>query len=242
MSDAKVMRYSDDDAVVTVQVFHSETAFSLPLVCRLLNHPDRSFALEVSIDLERANELLEQKPPLHFHAQEEYIEAIQGKIGLEIDGREIVLTPKDGRYAIMPYADHRTYPMLLDQQEPGTSVVKFLLSGEKTDAVFELNPPFFENWYNYQKQIVMHGEKLSLLQLFSTFDAGGTYVSLPNWIPFGQTLSICAGVVIGRWIGGMLGYQPFYRKWTTDWDLACTKMEASFFQRRFANRSLKKDE
>ncbi|KAM3467264.1 hypothetical protein MY5147_006221 [Beauveria neobassiana] len=216
MSDAKVMRYSDDDAVVTV--------LGGAIAGRLLNHPDRSFALEVSIDLERGNGLLEQKPPLHFHAQEEYIEAIQGSIGLEIDGREIVLTPKDGRYAIMPYADHRAYPMLLDQQEPGTSVVKFLLSGEKTDA------------------IVMHGEELSFLQLFSTFDAGGTYVSLPNWIPFGQTLSVCAGVVIGRWIGGMLGYQPFYRKWTTDWDLACTKMEASFFQRRFADRSLKKIE
>ncbi|KAM3525203.1 hypothetical protein MY4038_007395 [Beauveria bassiana] len=234
MSDAKVMRYSDDDAIVTVQVFHSQKRHFFchflggAIAGRLLNHPDRSFALE--------------KPPLHFHAQEEYIEAIQGNIGLEIDGREIVLTPKDGRYAIMPYADHRAYPMLLDQQEPGTSVVRFLLSGEKTDAVFELNPPFFENWYNYQKQIVMHGEKLSFLQLFSTFDAGGTYVSLPNWIPFGQTLSVCAGVVIGRWIGGMLGYQPFYRKWTTDWDLACTKMEASFFQRRFADRSLKKIE
>ena len=48
------------------------------------------------------------------------------------------------------------------------------------------------------------------------------------------------GVVIGRWLGGLLGYQPFYRKWTTDWDLACSKMETSIFQRRFADRSAKK--
>jgi hypothetical protein len=68
------------------------------------------------------------------------------------------------------------------------------------------------------------------------FDAGGTYLSLPPWIPFGQTISISLGVVLGRWIGGLLGYQPFYRKWTSDWELACQKMEASVFQRRFAVR------
>ena len=68
------------------------------------------------------------------------------------------------------------------------------------------------------------------------FDAGGTYLSLPPWLPFGQWISIMLGVVIGRWIGGLLGYQPFYRKWTSDWELACQKMEASPFQRRFAVR------
>jgi hypothetical protein len=117
--------------------------------------------------LEKGKGFFDKKPPLHFHVQEEYIEAIQGKIGLEIGGREIVLAPKDGRYAIKPYADHRSYPMPLDQQEDGTTVVKFLLSGEKTDATFELNAPFFENWYKYQDQFVLHGENLSFLQLFS---------------------------------------------------------------------------
>jgi hypothetical protein len=70
------------------------------------------------------------------------------------------------------------------------------------------------------------------------FDAGGTYLSLPWWIPFGRTVSIVLGTVLGRWIGsGLLGYQPFYRKWTSDWELACEKMGASVFQRRFADRT-----
>jgi hypothetical protein len=43
--------------------------------------------------------------------------------------------------------------------------------------------------------------------------------------------------VVGRWLGGMLGYQPFYRKWTTDWELACQKMETSLFQKRFADKT-----
>lgn len=70
------------------------------------------------------------------------------------------------------------------------------------------------------------------------FDAGGTYLSLPWWVPFGRTVSMVLGTVLGRWIGsGVLGYQPFYRKWTSDWELACQKMEASIFQRRFADRA-----
>jgi len=33
-----------------------------------------------------------------------------------------------------------------------------------------------------------------------------------------------------------MGYQPFYKKWTGDWEVACGKMETSVFQRRFARR------
>jgi hypothetical protein len=66
-------------------------------------------------------------------------------------------------------------------------------------------------------------------------------MSLPWWVPFGQTVSRTMGLVLGRWVGALQGYQPFYRKWTSDWDLACQKMESSFFQRRFADRSKKID-
>ena len=134
---------------------------------RLITHPDRSFALEISLDLEKGKSFFDKKPPLHFHVQEEYIECTQGRIGLEYDGKEVQLGPEDGRFAIKPYADHRSYPLPLDQQPKGTTMVKFLLSGEKTDETFELNPVFFENWYKYQDQFVVHGEPLSFIQLFS---------------------------------------------------------------------------
>ena len=68
------------------------------------------------------------------------------------------------------------------------------------------------------------------------FDAGGSYLCPPWWVPFGRTLSRVVGVVLGRWVGGMMGYQPFYKKWTGDWEVACGKMETSVFQRRFARR------
>lgn len=54
-------------------------------------------------------------------------------------------------------------------------------------------------------------------------------------MPFSRTIARALGIVVGRWIGGLLGYQPFFEKWTTDWDLACRKMQKSVFHRRFAN-------
>ncbi|KGO64140.1 hypothetical protein PITC_087260 [Penicillium italicum] len=158
------------------------------------------------------------------------------------DADKMVYSDSDSRVVVIkPFKDHRLYPLSLDRQEDGNTVVKFLLSGEKTDSVFELGPVFFENWYRYQDDVDVNGAKIDLIQLFSTFDAGGSYISLPWWVPFGQTVSRTMALVVGRWVGGLLGYQPFYRKWTSDWDMACQKMESSFFQRRFADRSKKMD-
>lgn len=68
------------------------------------------------------------------------------------------------------------------------------------------------------------------------FDAGDTYPSLPRWVPFRTTVGVILGVVLGRWIGGLLGYQPFFPEWTSDWQLACNRMERNWTQRRFAVR------
>ncbi|TVY16166.1 putative oxidoreductase yanE [Lachnellula arida] len=228
-TDVGAMQHAETDTTVTV--------FKGAVTGRLVNHPDRSFALEITMDLIKGAEFFDKKPPVHFHVQEEYIECIQGRMGLELNGKEKVLSPEVGRVSIKPYVNHVSYPLSLPRQQDGNTVVKFLLSGERTDSVFELNPVFFENWYRYQDKVVVQGEAISLIQLLSTFDAGGTYVVLPGWIPFSQTVSRVMGVVVGRWIGGMLGYQPFYRHLTTDWELACQKMEMSIFQRRFADRS-----
>ena len=214
------------------------------------------------MDLVKGAEFFNRKPPVHFHMQEEYIESTQGNLGLEIEGKELVLKPEDGRFDIKPYMNHRSYPIELARQDDGNTVVKFLLSGAKTNSTFELNPLFFENWYKYQDEIVVNGASIDLIQVFCVsephfrllaaprgresklthrsqmFDAGGTYLSFPWWVPFGQSISIALGVVVGRWIGsGLLGYQPFYRKWSSDWEMACKMMESNIFQRRFAVRT-----
>ncbi len=98
--------------------------------------------------------------------QEEYIESTQGNLGLEIEGKELVLKPEDGRFDIKPYMNHRSYPIELARQDDGNTVVKFLLSGAKTNSTFELNPLFFENWYKYQDEIVVNGASIDLIQVF----------------------------------------------------------------------------
>lgn len=76
------------------------------------------------------------------------------------------------------------------------------------------------------------------IQVLSMFDAGDSYLSPPAWTPgfLRHPLGWLLGVIIGRYIGGLLGYAPFHPEWTTDWDAACAKMEKCWTQRRFADR------
>ncbi|KAI1809743.1 hypothetical protein GGS20DRAFT_580435 [Poronia punctata] len=204
---------------------------------RVIHHPERSFAFEVTLDLIKGAEFFREKPPNHFHAnQDEYIQAVEGITGLEIDGKEIELLPGQPEYCIEAWKNHRSYPIL---DKGTTTIVKFFLSGAKTPEVYGLDLLFFENWYRYQEHVSKTRGRINLIQVLSTFDAGGTYISLPWYIPFGNILSKTMGVVLGRWIGGIFGYQPFYEHWSTNWNLACEKMQSSLFQRRFATARYK---
>ncbi|KAI1138342.1 hypothetical protein F5Y05DRAFT_404125 [Hypoxylon sp. FL0543] len=218
-------------------------AFEGGIITRVITHPshsDRAFAYEVTFLLQhpRVVAVASQKPPLHFHPhQEEYLQVLEGRLALEIEGEENILSPEDGEVTIRPWVNHRLYSPVSNDRGDDLKLTKFLLSAESTPELFRLDTVFFENWYAYQDQIVVKGEKIDLIQVMSMFDAGGSYLSLPRWIPFSRTIAQALGIVVGRWIGGILGYQPFHRKWTTDWEFACRKMEMSFFQRRFADRS-----
>lgn len=143
------------------------TSLNGAVIARQISHPDRSFAIEATLDLVKGAEFFKQKPPMHFHInQEEYIEVLEGKLGVELEGREHLVSPGDGRIVIPPWANHRSYPLPADQQE-GATTVRFLLSGQKTQATFELTPVFFENWYRYQDELLVHGARVDLLQVLS---------------------------------------------------------------------------
>lgn len=221
---------------------------------RVVNHPGREFAFDVTLDLVKGAELFKQKPPLHFHvSQDEYFQVLEGTAILEYGGQQHELSKDSPPFTIRAWENHRTYPLRADQ---GKNIVRFLLSADQIpQKAFKLNTLFFENWYRYQEEVIMNNGTFSLLQILSvssnssptsypansplsqTFDAGGTYLAPPLWLPFGRTLVKAMSIVVGRWLGGALGYQPFYHKYSTDWNLACEEMQTCFFQRRFAEHS-----
>jgi hypothetical protein len=58
-------------------------------------------------------------------------------------------------------------------------------------------------------------------------------------MPFRRTIGYWTQIAIGRWLGGLLGYKPFFREYTTDWDYAVAKMKSSLFQRHLVNEAYK---
>lgn len=49
-------------------------------------------------------------------------------------------------------------------------------------------------------------------------------------MPFRRFFGYWTCIIVGRWIGGLLGYKPFFKEYTTDWDYAMAKMSGSPFQ------------
>lgn len=156
-------------------------SFEGGIVTRIIDHPydsSRVFAYEVTFHLRhpRVVAVAAQKPPLHFHPyQEEYIEVLEGRLAVEVEGAEHVLSPRDGEFSLRPWCNHRLYSPVTDVEEgakgyddgwDGEKTV-FLLSGQDTDEMFRLDTVFFENWYAYQDLIVVKGEKVDLVQVMS---------------------------------------------------------------------------
>ena len=109
-----------------------------------------------------------RKPPLHFHPhQEEYIEVTEGRLGVEVEGEEFVLTPADGEFTIKPWANHRLYPLIPERGSAALQISRFLLSGQETPEALKLDTVFFQNWYGYQDAVVIGNEKLDVVQVMN---------------------------------------------------------------------------
>ncbi|KAF2238881.1 hypothetical protein EV356DRAFT_504211 [Viridothelium virens] len=209
-------------------------AFNGAILTHVIPHPVRAFAFTVRFtETAWPSQVRRQKPPMHFHPhQEEYIEVTEGRLCVEVEGKEFVYSKHDGEITIKPGMNHRLYPP--GEFFDGGFDITFTLSAQATPLPFQLDTIFFENWYGYQDEVILTGKRMDILQVMSMFDAGGSYLTFPSWIPFRNHLSYGLSIALGRWIGGFLGYQPYYRKWTGDWELACQKMKSSYFQKRFA--------
>lgn len=117
------------------------------------------------LDHPRFVQLKDQKPPMHFHSsQHEFMQVLEGRLCYEVEGRELVLTPEDGEVCIEPWTHHRLLPTPPTDGPSGRRSV-FMLSSTDSDQVFKLDDIFYENWYSYQEEFIIHGGSLSLLQV-----------------------------------------------------------------------------
>ncbi|KAH8698357.1 hypothetical protein BGW36DRAFT_375942 [Talaromyces proteolyticus] len=211
------------------------------VVQNLPRPPDRQFLFHGIMRPSRGiyAELIKggKNPPTHFHRSKwEFFRVLKGNLTINLNGVPAHVTSATGEIAVIPYTHHVIYGT------PGTEMneVKFVISATDRpaeDNVTGLDQEFFENWYGYQEDIFERGVKLDLIQALAMFDAGGTYLSPPWWVPFRSWVGLFLGIVMGRWIGGLLRYAPFYPEWTTDWQGACDIMERSYFQWRFVKRN-----
>ncbi|KAK8100147.1 uncharacterized protein PG998_008461 [Apiospora kogelbergensis] len=213
--------------------------FDGAVVAKVLAHPTRAFAVEVTFQLDHPllRALGSRRPPAHFHPyQNEYFEVLEGALGVELEGEgDLVLGPEAGELCIPRWRNHRIYqaatPAAAPPEgengkdgRPSNNRVRVRVSGEENADVFRLDLMFFENWYAYEDAIVTGAEKLDIIQVMCMWDAGGSYLAVPWWVPCGKRLSQAAGVVVGRWVGGLLGYRPYQARWTSEWEAARTRM------------------
>ncbi|KAL4993773.1 hypothetical protein BDV10DRAFT_189662 [Aspergillus recurvatus] len=171
-------------------------------------------------------------PPPHLHRyQTEYFKVERGLMGVNINGTIYKKTPADPEFSV-PANEFHGFFRHPDGEGPMTVVLSASDSGreEKLDRVF------FENWYGYWHDATIHHGGMNYIQWLQIYDAGDAYPYMPAWIPFRKTVAYCWGVAVGRWLGGMLGYCPFFAEYTTDWDQAVAKMETHFWQRRRLRR------
>lgn len=91
----------------------------------------------------------------------------EGTLVVEIEGIEHIVRPGDPELILRRGMNHRLYPRLEAARVKGTRRVRCVLSAEKTLNSFALDLVFFENWYAYQEQVVVHGAKPDPFQVMS---------------------------------------------------------------------------
>ncbi|KAI3327495.1 hypothetical protein F4824DRAFT_506935 [Ustulina deusta] len=172
-------------------------------------------------------------PLLHFHQfQTEYFRVESGIMGIELNGKHRKVYPEDGEISVKAGGIHRFY---IHPESPGPMTV--YLSASDSGMDYQLDRVFFENWYGYWHDALLHDGGLDFIQYLAIQDGGDAYSVPPAWVPFRRFIGYWGSVLLGRWIGGLLGYKPFFKEYTTDWDYAVAKLKGSWFQRHLVEES-----
>ncbi|KAI9166304.1 putative oxidoreductase patJ [Paramyrothecium foliicola] len=207
-------------------------------------------------------------PYPHFHKfQNEYFTVLSGIMGIELDGEHRVVYPEDGEISVKAGTVHRYY-IHPDSPGPMTINISATESGVdyQLDRMFLEN--WYGYWHDallhkgkidYLQYLAVRNFLLVLLDECSIctcpnphlygitnlghakiMDGGDVYPVGPKWVPFRRFFGYWGTIILGRWVGGLLGYPPYFREYTTDWDFAVAKMKGSWSQRWLVHESYTK--
>lgn len=99
-------------------------------------------------------------PLLHFHQfQTEYFKVESGIMGIEVNGEHRKVYPEDGEVSVKAGAIHRFY---IHPDSPGDMTV--FLSASDSGLDYQLDRVFFENWYGYWHDALLHEGRLDFIQ------------------------------------------------------------------------------
>lgn len=145
------------------------------MTTRMVTRSDCAFAYEITVHDEHPQviPMRTQRPPAHFHPYQcEFLEVLEGQMGLEIGGCDRVLRPEDGQVRVEPWTIHRLFAPPLQtretrqpDKEAAGRITRFLLSGEDTTELFKLDTIFFQNWYKYQEEVEKGRTRMNLIQV-----------------------------------------------------------------------------
>ncbi len=99
-------------------------------------------------------------PPEHFHQfQTEYFTVEHGTCAVEIDGQVKRLTDEDGETSVKAGHIHAFW---IDDLTPDYMTV--ILSASDSGMDYQLDRVFFENWYGYWSDALLHDKGLDWIQ------------------------------------------------------------------------------
>ena len=105
-------------------------------------------------------------PPMHFHAhQTERFRVERGRIGIEQDGKSIVVGPEDGVVVCRAGTLHRFWVDVEGEDGGEQEDVVLLLNATDSGKDFVLDRVFFENWYGMRYDSLMFGQGIDLVQM-----------------------------------------------------------------------------
>ena len=113
---------------------------------KLINSPDRP-----------------KGPPPHFHQfQTEYFRVENGVLGISVDGVVRRITPEDGEISVKAGSVHNFF---IHPDSPESMTVYLSASDSGND--YQLDRVFFENWYGYWHDALLHDGGIDWIQFLA---------------------------------------------------------------------------